>query len=744
MSSLLWARPITASQADETTISIMSQGPGATPFLAQLILKASDSSVIKAVRFTVSPKPTSVTRPLSGTYARDYLIERGDLQPATNEIFLPIYGLYDAYENTVSLTYYFLDGSSAQDSVSISTPVFADPCGYKTPTKLLPRTKDKSLSYDFLMVKGSCGTFSPTILDTDGEVRWVGTAGISDITATFFDNAAYQAAGTSLFRIDLDGTTTLLHNYADAGVTFIHHNIDRGKTGVIIDVDTTAYTESVNMEVDSAGNILKTWNLADIISAAMVAGGDDPDDFIHPKPFDWFHNNGVAYNRADDSLVISSRQDFVICIDYKTSAIKWILGDPTKKWHEFPSLVKYALDLAPGSLPPIGQHAPSITHDQDVMVFDNGYGSLLFNPPGETRPYSSPRKYQIDLTNKVATEVWNYDMGQTVQSSICSSVYEDAPGNYLIDYSYVGPIAVGTHYAQLLGLNNAGEKVFYYQYAGTGCNEAFNSIPLHLEDTKFPAIGPQALNLSTRAQISSGDNSLIAGFIVTGSAAKTVALRVLGPSLSTSGVANTLADPVLTLHNSSGAVIASNDDWASDPRATDLVAAGLAPENAAEAATIQTLTPGAYTVVASGKGSGVGLVEAYDLSPGDASKLANLSTRGFVGKDSDALISGFIVGDVANATIAVRALGPSLGSAVAAPLGDPTLTVYDRDGVVIATNDNWQDDQNLLDIKSQGLAPTNPAESATILHPPAGAYTTIVRGADGGTGIGLVEIYDLD
>ncbi len=124
---------------------------------------------------------------------------------------------------------------------------------------------------------------------------------------------------------------------------------------------------------------MKTWNLADIISAAMTAGGDDPSEFVvplAPDPTDWFHNNGIAYNRADDSLVVSSRENFLICLDYETLAIKWILGDPTKKWYQFPSLAQFALTSPPGSLPPIGQHAPSITFDQDLLVFDNGFGSL--------------------------------------------------------------------------------------------------------------------------------------------------------------------------------------------------------------------------------------------------------------------------------------------------------------------------------------------------------------------------------
>ena len=191
------------------------------------------------------------------------------------------------------------------------------------------------------------------------------------------------------------------------------------------------------MEVDVSGTVLKDLEMAEIISAAMVAGGDDPSHFVYPRPTDWFHINGCGYNRADDSLIVSSRENFLICLDYETSAIKWILGDPTKKWYQFPSLRKFALTLAPGSLPPIGQHSPSITYDQNLLVFDNGFESVFQKPRGEHRNYASPRKYTLDLGRNVATEVWNYPADQNIHCPICSSIYEDAPYNYLIDYAIV-------------------------------------------------------------------------------------------------------------------------------------------------------------------------------------------------------------------------------------------------------------------------------------------------------------------
>jgi arylsulfate sulfotransferase len=749
----IFCRNTFATQAEDTTIDITGQTTGPTPFISQLALTASDTSVIESIQFSIAPKPGSVTRPLSATYARDYLIDRGYLVPPSSEVFVPVYGLYDGFVNDVTLTYHFLDGSSKTDRTTIATVAFEDPCGYQSPTVLQPRTTDTALSYDYIMIKGSCDSFSPAVIDTDGALRWVGDAGISDVSATLFDNAFFIASGPSLYRIDLDGTVTFLHDYSDIGVTFLHHTIDRGKIGLILEADTASNFESTNIEVDSAGNVVKkqnaesaVWSLGDIITAAMVAGGDDPSQFVEP-PSDWFHNNAVTYNRADDSLAISSRENFVICLDYETGAIKWILGDTTKHWAQFPSLAKYALALGPETLPPIGQHALSISYDQKLLLFDNGLGSLFQLPAGMSRTYSSPRKYELNLETKVATEVWNYEMDQSVFTPFCSSVYEDAPFNYLVDYAFVNGLTENPKYSQLLGLNAAGDKIFYYQYGPVdNCATVFNASPLHLENTKFPTVGPQALNLSTRGKIGPGENALIGGFIVLGTEPKKVALRVLGPSLTNSGLTETLADPALTLYDSVGGVIATNDDWQSDPGAAELTANGLALGDPLEAATVQTLAPGSYTLVATGKdsASGIGLVEAYDLSPETASRLANISTRGAVGTGDDVLISGFIVGEVANATVIIRAIGPSLAAlGVSDPLPNPTLTVYDANGTAIATNDDWQDDVNALDISKNALAPTDPVEAATILFLPAGSYTTIVSGAAGGTGVGLVEVYDL-
>ena len=738
-----------ANEADDTTITITGHTAGATPFISNLTLEVSNTTVLNSIRFEIDPKPGSVTRPLSGTYANSYLVERGFEQPPpATTVTVPVYGLYAGYTNIVRLTYRFMDGSSKQAVTSITTATFDDTCGYDNPTIVQARKKSRDLSYDYLMVKGNCSYFEPAIIDTDGALRWVGTAGLSAGNVILFDNAVYLGHGPLLTRIELDGAFSQIGDYSSLGIVAFHHNIDRGKVGIILDATTTTSVASTLMEVGVSGTVLKRWDMAAIISAAMRAGGDDPSRFVYPPPTDWFHINGSAYNRADDSLIVSSRENFLICLDYKTSAIKWILGDTTKKWYQFPSLRKFALMLAPGSLPPIGQHAPSITYDQNLLVFDNGRESVFQYPRGEHRNYASPRKYTLDLVGHVATEVWNYPANQNIHCPLCSSIYEDAPYNYLIDYAIVnqglpGGIPV---FAQLLGLNAAGETIFSYRYPAPNCGTIYRALPVHLENTKFPAVGPEALNLSTRGTVSRGDDVLINGFIIAGNGPKTVILRALGPSLAGVGVSGALPDPGLSLYNSSGSLIATNDNWQTDLGSAYMAQNGFAPTNPAESATLQTLMPGAYTAVVRGRNGseGVSLAEIYDLSPVSSSKLKNMSTRGSVGTGDNVLISGFIVGDVGSATVVVRVLGPSLGAfGVSRPLSDPVLTIYDSKGSAIVTNDNWHDNVNWVDVQKNGLAPPNALESAIVLHLPAGAYTAVMRGANGATGNALVEVYHL-
>jgi arylsulfate sulfotransferase len=502
-----FARTGTSRPATGTAI-INGQNAGPTPFISEIHLTVTPADALLNIGFTVDSKPGSVTRPVAALYSSKYLQSRGYLNTTSGQITLPVFGLYAGYSNTVTLRFAFVDGSSQQNTVTVSTTPFTDTCGQSMPVVLQARTNDTDLSYDYMILKtGFCSSQSPVIIDTDGAIRWVGTAGISGLSTMFFGNGFYISSfppsssnRTGLTRMELDGVASFVHDYADIGVASTgHHNYDPGKEGMLIEVDTTAQTESVILEVDGCGNVLKRWDLANIISAAMVAGGDDPTQFVHPSPNDWFHNNAATYRKSDDSLVVSSRENFVICLDYETSGIKWILGDPTKKWFQFPSLRQHALTLGPNTRPPIGQHAVSFTADDNLLLFDNGFPSLNQSPAGDNRIYSAPRKYQIDPQTMVATEVWNYPNGETVSSPFCSSVYEDSPLNYLVDYAIAGPTTA--RFARILGLNADGTKIFDYRYSTSNCDTAWNAIPVHLENMHFtgpdPADGPAGWQIAS-------------------------------------------------------------------------------------------------------------------------------------------------------------------------------------------------------------------------------------------------------
>jgi len=261
----------------------------------------------------------------------------------------------------------------------------------------------------------------------------------------------------------------------------------------------------------------------------------------------------------------------------------------------------------------------------------------------------------------------------------------------------------------------------------------------------FEKQADHSLNISTRLQVLTGENILDAGFIISGTDPKRVLVRGIGPSLAQEMVPDFLADPVLELHDSSG-ILVTNDNW-KDSQEAEIETTNLAPTNDAESALVATLDPGAYTAILSGKagGTGIGLVEVYDLDNAAISTLGNTSTRGFVQTGDNVMISGFILGagEGPMDQIIVRALGPSLEpAAITDPLADPSLELHDGDGALLASNDNWRDTQE-PEIEATGLAPTDDREAAILQALPAGLYTAIVRGVDQTSGVALVEVYDL-
>jgi hypothetical protein len=280
--------------------------------------------------------------------------------------------------------------------------------------------------------------------------------------------------------------------------------------------------------------------------------------------------------------------------------------------------------------------------------------------------------------------------------------------------------------------------------------DTFGAVIRFISSATAPADTPPhtLLNSSTRLRVQTGDNVLIGGFIIRGGSKKVI-VRAIGPSLQNSGVTDALANPTLELHDGTGALIASNDDWVSSPQKQEISDSTIAPTNDKESAIVATLPDGNYTAIVAGAGgtSGVGLVEVYDLNRTSAARVLNLSTRGRVESADGVMIGGFILGGPQNTRIVVRAIGPSLSNAnppVADALADPFLELRDSQGSLLDSNNNWMDSPHRQDIIDAGLAPTNDQESAIFSTLAPANYTAIVRGVNGTTGVGLVEIYNLD
>jgi hypothetical protein len=346
----------------------------------------------------------------------------------------------------------------------------------------------------------------------------------------------------------------------------------------------------------------------------------------------------------------------------------------------------------------------------------------------------------------------------------------DAAGNLFVTDSNhtirkITPAGAVTTLAGLAGVSGSAD--------GTGSDARFN-VPVgigvdgqghvYVADSGNNTIrvgGPtavsQLLNISTRERVLTGSNVLIGGFIVTGSVPKNVIIRAIGASLAPLGIEGFLADPVLELRDASGNLVASNDDWKIDDQTHQsqeaaVRAAITPPSDDKDSALLATLPPGqSFTAIVHGKGdtTGLAVVETYDLNPTADSLLANISTRGFVGTGNDVMIGGFIVGGAnGSGKVGVRALGPSLEqSGITGALADPGLELHDSNGTTIAANDNWKTrldgTSQQAEVEATALPPSNDLESTIVLTLSPGAYTAIVTGNSGVTGVGLVEIYNL-
>ena len=268
-----------------------------------------------------------------------------------------------------------------------------------------------------------------------------------------------------------------------------------------------------------------------------------------------------------------------------------------------------------------------------------------------------------------------------------------------------------------------------------------------------PDLSTKLMNISTRGPVQTGNDVMIAGFIIQGDAVEQVVLRGIGPSLTLLGVVGAINDPTLTLMDANGNQLAFNDDYAANSLADQqtIAANGLTPGDSREAAILASLTPGTYTAILRGKTNGIGLVEAYDISATASSHFVNISTRAKVEQgDNGALIAGFILAPPANQPgtarrVVIRAVGPTLSNfGITNALADPTLDIY-RGSQLILSNDNWKSNSAAAkeELQSLNLAPINDRESALVTTLDPGSYTAVIRGKNNTTGVGLAEVYQL-
>jgi hypothetical protein len=324
-----------------------------------------------------------------------------------------------------------------------------------------------------------------------------------------------------------------------------------------------------------------------------------------------------------------------------------------------------------------------------------------------------------------------------------SGVVNAPLGNAAVQWQlYSGPAPVtfadSSHAITTASFNQPGSYTLMLSANDSVHTVAYDALVVHV--TGRASMG----NISTRADVHTGQGVSIGGFIIAGNVPKNVIIRAIGPSLAGLGIQGALADPTLELRDSSGNLLQANDNW-KDTQEQAIRDTMLAPSNDLESALVASLAPGAYTAVMSGKNNttGVGLVEIYDLQRCPTSKLANISTRGSVGSNQNVMIGGLILLGPDPAKILFRAIGPSLaGGGVQSALADPQMDLFDGQGTRIATNNNWRDSQQTL-IQDTGAAPTDDAESAILSDLAPGSYTAVVSGVNGGTGAALIEAYYL-
>ena len=412
--------------------------------------------------------------------------------------------------------------------------------------------------------------------------------------------------------------------------------------------------------------------------------------------------------------------------------------------------------LAPGT----GNNIHGI--QRPIVVFGtqslrNRILSNLINPPGLPIDLAGDGSTLNDLgdADTGANNLQNYPVvtgaRTTGGSTIVDGALHSAPHS-TFTLQFFGALA-GVPQQKLLGTQTvvtdaSGSATWQLSYPGTVLISSFGATATDADGNTSESrpANPHVrfANISTRAPVGTGDHAMIGGFIIRSDSSKDLIVRALGPSLT---LPDRLADPFLEIYDDAGILLASNDNWKLGQQ-QEVIDTGIPPTNDHESAIVVSLPDGNYTARLRGANgeTGIGVVEVYELGtfPADAGLLVNISTRGFVGENDNALIGGLIIPGFSDLKTIVRAIGPDLiPLGVPNALEDPTLEIRNQNGALVDSNDNWREGQLEQEIQNTGIPPGDDRDSAIVAFLDPGRYTAIVRGKNGATGLALVEFYEL-
>ena len=415
-------------------VSRVTVTPGPISHAAQLTIDLPSASDVERAAFTVRTRPGGRSADVHVTLERSYLVRTGALAPEAGALRLPVFGLYADAANDVRVDVAFADGSTWGEDLVVATPPEVQ--------ALLPDLRveraEPGLDVQFLLLQGHQPA---VVLDIDGAIRWRGPDTGQFVFArcpTRNGLLVGSLQSPALYHVDWLGTYTE-SQLSDPRCVLSHHDIVPGKVGYL---DTVTWIDgdvyrphSVLVEMLESGEILRRWDFDEIFRSHIEAHGEDASDLVADAR-NWFHMNSAIYDPSDDSIIASSRENFVVKVDYTTGAIRWLLGHPGKAWFTAhpQALQPWALQVT--GLPPIGQHALSVSPDGRLLtLFDNGQGNLDLPDVGDTRGWSRVVQYLIDPEAMTAEEVWVHDAGRTRFTPYCSSAVWTPAGHLLAVYS---------------------------------------------------------------------------------------------------------------------------------------------------------------------------------------------------------------------------------------------------------------------------------------------------------------------